>query len=91
VIVGDGPIRCAYCNCDDLRLLEINHKYGGGRKETGTGNDRHPTEFYRAIINGTRSIYDLEIACRVCNAHHYLELKYGPLPFTVTWIPISSV
>jgi len=67
--------------CDRSELLEINHKEGGGGKELrGTGH-----KFYREIAKLRRAVDDLELLCRPCNAIHYLELKYGPLPFRVVW------
>jgi hypothetical protein len=66
-------------------MLEINHKNGGGAREVKQGN-----RFNCDIISGRRSIDDLEILCKPCNAVHYLELKYGPLPFCVKWEPVNS-
>ncbi len=74
---------CVNCGCDDIRLLEVNHKNGGGGKEMGKG--RNATAFYRDIIALRRPTDDLEILCRVCNAKHYLESKYGKLPIIVMW------
>lgn len=72
--VGNGSIKCVNCGCDDYRMLEINHKNGGGREE----HDRYNTHgFYKIILNGQRSLEDLELTCRVCNALHYLILKFG--------------
>lgn len=34
---------------------------------------------------GRRKIDDLNILCRVCNALHYLQLKYGNIPMRVLW------
>ncbi len=74
---------CVNCGCDDIRLLEINHKNGGGGKEyKARGNF---TSLYRDIIALRRPVDDLEILCRVCNAKHYLESKYGNLPIVVMW------
>src|ERR1700678_122970 len=28
-----GGAKCVYCGCNDIRVLEINHKNGGGWKE----------------------------------------------------------
>lgn len=58
---------CVYCGCDDVTLLEVNHKNGGGRKELHENDKR---SFYISVINGKRSTVDLEVACRVCNAYH---------------------
>ncbi len=74
---------CANCGCDDIRLLEVNHKNGGGGKEMEKG--RNSMAFYRDIIALRRPVDDLEILCRVCNAKHYLEMQYGKLPIAVVW------
>lgn len=82
-IVGRGKIACVNCGCDVPNFLEINHINGGGSAagETKGGN----TKFYQAILKGKRSVDDLDIRCKPCNNLHYLELKYGPLPFKITW------
>jgi hypothetical protein len=76
---------CVSCGCDDMRLLEVNHKNGGGGKEMGKGIANKSMTFYRDITMLRRKTDDLEVLCRVCNAKHYLELKYGKLPIKVTW------
>ena len=74
-ITGSEKPLCNRCSCDFLPLLNINHKNGGGRRErTQYGNTR---EFYRVIVRGTRKLIDLEVLCRVCNAIHYANFKYG--------------
>jgi hypothetical protein len=75
--------RCVRCGCDDPRLLEINHKNGGGNKEMQHGRKSH--RFYLDIANGTRQVDDLELLCKPCNAIHALELRYGKLPMRVIW------
>ncbi len=82
VISNNNP-HCVRCGCDDIRLLEINHKNGGGRKDTHNG--KCSIAFYRDIYKGKREIDDLELLCKVCNSWHYLELKYGKLPYEVLY------
>jgi hypothetical protein len=74
-IARGGPIVCVSCGYNDIRILEINHKNGGGSKEVGRANHN----FYRWIANGSRSIDDLDIRCKVCNALHAVGLKYPEL------------
>lgn len=74
---------CFMCHCDDIRLLEINHKNGGGTKELKKG--RNARRFYLDIKHCRRGINDLNVLCRVCNNWDYLERKYGSLPYTVIW------
>ncbi len=80
IVSNNNPI-CIRCGCNDLRLLEINHKNGGGSQEMRRGIGS--SKFWNNINNGKRETNDLEILCRVCNAWHYLELKYGRLPYKV--------
>jgi len=77
-LLSNNNPHCVRCGCEDIRLLEINHKNGGGKREI-----RNSIKFYGDIINGIRKTDDLEILCRVCNHWHYLELKYGELPYKV--------
>ena len=84
-VANGSEIKCVNCGCEDKRLLEINHKDGGGIQELGKGNERRHMKFYQDIITGKRQTDDLEITCRVCNALHYLQLKHGDLPFKVIW------
>lgn len=81
-IISNGNPRCVRCGCDDINLLEINHKNGGGQKEFDKENTQN---FYRKIYKRVRKIDDLELLCKVCNAWHALELKYGKLPYKVIY------
>jgi len=75
--------KCISCGCNDIRLLEVNHINGGGAVEyRARGNS---INFYRDIVALRRNTDGLEVLCRVCNAKHYLELKYGKLPIEVKW------
>ena len=79
--------KCHYCDCNEFDALEINHKYGGGRKERPQ-NNRRGKSFYLAIIKGRRTKEDLELTCRVCNAWHYLvKLKGVKSNWKIEWIP----
>jgi hypothetical protein len=66
--------KCVYCGCDDLTAFEINHKKGGGRKES---NSWSRATYYHKILTGERRRDDLELVCRVCNARHYSEVLKG--------------
>lgn len=72
-------LTCQKCGCDDLRILEINHKLANPRKE-----DRI-TGFLKRIINGERETDDLEILCKVCNIAHYVDIKFGKQPYKIKW------
>ncbi len=80
-VIGGGKIECVRCGCNDQRLIEINHKNGGGGKELKGKSHK----FYIDIARLRRKTDDLELLCRVCNAVHFLETKYGVLPFLVVW------
>ena len=82
-IISGGNPHCIRCGCDDIRLLEINHKNGGGQKEIQRG--KLSTKFYNDIRKGERKTNDLEILCRICNAWHYLESKFGKLPYDISY------
>ena len=81
-ISGLEKPRCVTCACDDLRLLEINHTDGGGRRERRTISY---ALLLVHILNGTRKTDDLNVLCRGCNAVHYLKIKYGDIPMRVVW------
>ncbi len=81
-IISGGNPHCVRCGCDDIRLLEINHKNGGGGQEK---QKTSPGTFHWNIYTGKRKTDDLEVLCKVCNAWHYLELKYGKLPYGVSF------
>ena len=72
-ITNGGPIQCCHCGCDKFEFLEINHKNGGGRKEQKLLETK--TVLQDRVQRELRSVEDLEITCRVCNALHYLKLK----------------
>jgi hypothetical protein len=82
--IAGGVPRCAGCGCTDVRLLEVNHKNGGGRTEhrkLGAG------VLVRLVARGKRAIDDLDLRCKVCNALHAIGLKFpgAEEEFTVTW------
>lgn len=63
---------CVVCGETDLRILQINHLNGGGRKEMNNGRNSH--YFYRDIINGTRTTDDLDVRCANCNILYEYEV-----------------
>lgn len=76
--------KCSECGCTDMRVLEINHKNLDGNKERcGFGHD-----MYREVVFGRRKTDDLEVLCRVCNAKHYVEKKFG-LRFEIKFIGLG--
>ena len=65
-------MRCERCGCKELKVLEINHKNGGGYKERKE-KYRSPRELWMAIIRGERQIDDFDIKCKVCNVAEHCE------------------
>jgi hypothetical protein len=82
-LLSNNNPHCVKCGCNDIRLLEINHKNGGGGKELKKG--KAASKFWRDIRMGIRKMDDLELLCRICNSCHYLELKYGKLPYKISY------
>ena len=71
-------MECVRCGCDDIRLLEINHKNGGGRLDN--------RNIIQRIRTKERKTDDLELLCRPCNAIHFIEKKFGEkFPLKVVW------
>jgi 23S rRNA maturation-related 3'-5' exoribonuclease YhaM len=73
--------KCVYCGCTDYRALEFNHVEGKGREAYRVLSNART---YLRIARGTYDGPPIEIACRVCNAVHYLRLK-GIEGFEVIW------
>lgn len=71
-----------HCGCDDIRILEVHHMAGGGKREIrriGGGG------FWYNIVMGRRITTDLEICCRPCHAVEEVRRVYGLDYFKVTW------
>ena len=65
---------CKYCGCDVYKVLELNHRNGGGGKD----KKNHATfDIIREILNGKRDINDYEVTCKVCNWEYFAEQKWG--------------
>ena len=77
---------CRGCGCDDIRMLQINHKNGDGYAERKAKKDYTGNVIYRAIISGERPAEDLDVMCGVCNWKHYYEMRYGHLLFEVRYL-----
>ena len=59
--------RCRSCGETDIRVLQVNHKDGGGRAETQKGGINDMNGFYRRIVSGKRKTDDLDVRCANCN------------------------
>lgn len=62
-IAGNEHPICDNCRCDDIRLIEINHKNGDGARDT---RSKYHQKFLYDIITGRRKTDDLDLRCRVC-------------------------
>lgn len=78
----EKPI-CANCGCDDIRILEVNHVYGGGAEERKKLGGQ--AILIKHLLDGTRDTDDLNVLCKVCNWLHHLRLKFGDIPMKVIW------
>lgn len=67
-----GGAICVRCGCDELDFLEFNHINGDGCKDWRENNG---TPMMDRILTSKRETDDIEILCRLCNAHHHLESK----------------
>jgi hypothetical protein len=78
-----GGYVCRECGCSIEAILEINHRNGGGRKQTATMPLRR--KMYLNILNGKVKKEDYEVLCRICNAAHYVREILGIKGHQVTW------
>jgi hypothetical protein len=74
---------CNKCGCDELDFLEFNHIGGGGCQDWKESKNKAMAD---RILTG-RSVDDLEILCRLCNALDHLSRKNKTesLKFNVSW------
>jgi|GEM_PF-1666878 len=87
-IAGYGPVVCVRCGCDDLRVLQVNHKLGGGNREAKAVKGGL-MRLYLDVYQKRRGVDDLEILCQPCNHVHAVELRCPDLVgrFKVNWTP----
>ena len=67
--VGRGVLKCNSCDVRDPRLLTFNHRKGQGKL------DIPDPSFPRKILDGRRSIEDLDLRC--CNCQVLYEFEQG--------------
>ena len=63
--------KCDNCNIQDLCVLNINHKNGGGGVEK---KETDPTMFYLDILKGRRKTSDINVLCHNCNILYEYEV-----------------
>lgn len=63
--------RCIGCGETDIRVLQVNHKNGGGnaeRRKLGKGTEGNGQfRIFLAVLRGDRPINDLDVRCANCN------------------------
>jgi len=62
--------KCVACGMTDPRVLQVNHKNGGGLKELKRIGSTH---IYRGIVLGTRTTDDVDLRCANCNIIYEYE------------------
>jgi len=81
----DPAMKCANCDCDDPRFLEVNHINGGGGKEQKTRGKKVTHNMILLIHTGKRGLEELNLLCKVCNQLDHLERVYGHSGLSVEW------
>ncbi len=77
-----GGAICVYCGCNEFGALEINHKNGGGSRDYRDGAG---PKLVNDIYYGRKKESDFNVACRVCNAWHYISKKLNVDNWKVLW------
>ncbi len=68
--------RCSNCGITDIRLLQINHRLGGGTKDLG----HSPLKAYSDIAKGKRDKSEFDVRCANCNIlYEYERMARGVL------------
>jgi hypothetical protein len=78
LLLVSGSIRCVVCQCEDIRVLAINHINGDGHKDKKRKKNRAP--LYAEIVAGQRKVDDLEVTCANCNVLHEYKLARRKIP-----------
>jgi len=71
-IIAKGEPRCIVCGCDDLRVLEINHKIPCGKE-----GHRRTYKFLLDLVKGRIDPNLFDIRCKVCNILYSCELDFN--------------
>ncbi|MBA7562050.1 hypothetical protein ES708_03699 [subsurface metagenome] len=67
--------KCVICGLTDLRLLNLNHKNGGGTKDRGKR-----IKVYREILSGVRGKNEYDVRCFNCNILYDYERGIRKVP-----------
>lgn len=77
-MVGRGKVECCKCQFNVIGALQINHLKKKPKSEIGT-----PRSFLRKIVDGIRSIDDLDLRCANCNLLY--EYERGRFKGNTNW------
>jgi len=73
--------KCRRCGEMDIRVLQVNHINGGGRRDP-----LGKTDLYLEIVQGRRPIDDLELLCANCNIIYEYEVGHRRV-YLPNWCP----
>lgn len=63
--------QCVACGEDDRRVMQLNHKYGGGGSDNRAG--RGGVYLLRRLLSGERDLDDFDLRCANCNILYEYE------------------
>lgn len=77
MVAGSNNPLCKKCGCSIINLLEINHLNHDGKVDYKPDGKVRAWKFYRNIVDGSRSVDDLNVLCKVCNVAYFVSSKFG--------------
>lgn len=87
-ICGKEVPECKYCRCDDIRILQVNHKNGTTKERKING--KMILDNINTILSGKQKIDDLEVTCILCNWNYFIKKRFGIDNLKVVWNPIRK-
>ncbi len=66
--------KCVRCGITDWRILQVNHINGNGSKERKI---KGSSGIFREILNGKRTLIDLDLRCANCNILYEYDMRRG--------------
>jgi hypothetical protein len=64
--------QCIVCGANDRRVLQLNHKHGGGGGDNRAG--RGGVYLLRRLLSGERDLGDFDLRCANCNILYEYEM-----------------
>jgi len=71
MFLSKGTPKCENCGCEDIRILEINHRI------PCLGKRLQSWQLFPLILKGALPRKDFNVLCRPCNIVHFLSWKYN--------------